>query len=215
MIKLLILSIYILFAADFVFAQSPQKYVTQGKNDPVKITYRQSGILKLQSRTAQATVDLRKDLDGCLRLFDGSVSTSRFTTDAISIRVLDEIIRGDKFFLVLQITTNGACNVQGMCGAGREVAVYWFQFDAALRREKFQHELISSCRQSIALEEPEDKHPELQELKLKIKDGKLALQYEKYDYSHKENNKSFSLLYDRKAPENGLLIKEDTKSKEK
>lgn len=99
------------------FAQNTQRYVTQGKNDPVKITCLQHGVLKLQSRTAQTTVNVKKDLYGCLRLYDGSDPKSRPSkTDAVSIRVLDEVIKGDKFFLLLQISTGSGCNVQGRCG---------------------------------------------------------------------------------------------------
>lgn len=191
-----------------VFAQTAQRYVTQGKNDPVKITYQQHGILKLQSRTAQANVNVKPYLYGCLRLYDGSDPKARpATTDAISIRVLDEVVKGDKFFLLLQISTGSGCNVQGQCGAGEEVGVYWWQFNSALKQENFQHALITSCQQDVELEEWDGKPSDTQ-LKLETRNGKLALKYTKHDYGQNKGDKSFSLSYDRTAPEQGLRIVE-------
>lgn len=203
-------SSYILIAYLSVVAQSAQRYVTQGKNDPVKITYLQRGVLKLQSRTAQATVNVKKYLYGCLRLYDGSDPKSRpSTTDAISIRVLDEVVKGDKFYLLLQITTGSGCNVQGRCGAGEEIGVYWFQFNSTLKQEKFQHALIESCQQDIGLEEWDSRRKDDQELKLETRNGKLVLKYTKHDYVQNKGDKSYSLTYDRTVPEQGLLISEN------
>lgn len=191
-------------------AQNAQRYVTQGKNDPVKITYQQHGVLKLQSRTAQATVNVKKYLYGCLRLYDGSDPKARpETTDAISIRVLDEVVKGDKFFLLLQISTGSGCNVQGRCGAGEEMGVYWWQFNSALKQENFQHALITSCQQDIELEEWDSKRKDEYPVKLETRNGKLALKYTKRDYAQDNKDKSYSLTYDRAAPEHGLLIREN------
>ena len=195
--------------ASSTFSQSAQRYVTQGKNDPVKITYLQHGVLKLQSRTAQTTVNVKKDLYGCLRLYDGSDPKSRpATTDAISIRVLDEVVKGDKVFLLLQISTGSGCNVQGRCGAGEEIGVYWWQFNSALKPESYQHALITSCQQDVELEEWDSKRNNDQELKLDMRNGKLALKYTDHDYGQNKGDKSYSLTYDRTAPEQGLQISE-------
>jgi hypothetical protein len=192
-----------------ILAQTPQRYVTQGKNDPVKITYLQHGVLKLQSRTAQTTVNVKKDLYGCLRLYDGSDPKSRPSkTDAISIRVLDEVVKGDKVFLVLQISTGSGCNVQGRCGAGEEIGVYWWQFNSALKPENYQHALITSCQQDIELDEWESKRKDDYPVKLEARNGKLALKYTKHDYAQNKGDKSYSLTYDRTAPEQGLQIRE-------
>lgn len=190
-------------------AQSPQRYVTQGKNDPVKITYLQHGVLKLQSRTAQATVNVKKDLYGCLRLYDSSDPKSKpATTDAIAIRVLDEVVKGDKFFLLLQISTGSGCNVQGRCGAGEEVGVYWWQFNSALKPENYHHALITSCQQDVNLEEWDSKGKDGDPIKLDTRNGKLALKYTKHDYAQNKGDKTYSLTYDRTAPEQGLVIRE-------
>ncbi|MFN7927834.1 MAG: hypothetical protein U0Y68_07785 [Blastocatellia bacterium] len=190
-------------------AQGVQRYVVQGKNDPVKITYLQHGVLKLQSRTAQAMINVKKDLYGCLRLYDGSDPKSRpSATDAITIRVLDEVIKGDKFFLLLQISTGSGCNVQGRCGAGEEIGVYWWQFNSALKQENYQHALIDSCQQDVALEEWDGKRKDDQELKLETRNGKLALKYTKHDYAQNKGEKRYSLTYDRTAPEQGLQVSE-------
>lgn len=204
-------SIYFLLATLFIAAgaQTPQRYVTQGKNDPVKITYLQHGVMKLQSRTAQATINVKKDLYGCLRLYDSSDPKSKpAATDAISIRVLDEVVKGDKIFLLLQISTGSGCNVQGRCGAGEEIGVYWFQFNSALKQEKYQHALITSCQQDVELEEWDSKRNNDQELKLDMRNGKLALKYIDHDYGQNKGDKSYSLTYDRTAPEQGLQISE-------
>lgn len=191
------------------FAQTAQRYVTQGKNDPVKITYLQHGVLKLQSRTAQATVNVKKDLYGCLRLYDGSDPKSKpAATDAISIRVLDEVVKGDKIFLLLQISTGSGCNVQGRCGAGEEIGVYWWQFNSALKQEKYQHALITSCQQDVELEEWDSKRKDQYAVNLETRNGKLALKYTKHDYAQNKGDKSYSLTYDRTAPEQGLQISE-------
>lgn len=202
--SLIILSLFIASA----LAQNAQRYVTQGKNDPVKITYQQRGILKLQSRTAQATVNVKPYLYGCLRLYDGSDPKARpATTDAISIRVLDEVVKGDKFYLLLQISTGSGCNVQGRCGAGEEVGVYWWQFNSTLKQENYQHALITSCQQDVELEDWDGK-PRDTQLKLETRNGKLALKYTKHDYGQNKGNKSYSLSYNRTTPEQGLRIVE-------
>jgi hypothetical protein len=203
------LLIVICLSVSAILAQTPQRYVTQGKNDPVKITYLQHGVLKLQSRTAQTTVNVKKDLYGCLRLYDGSDPKSRPSkTDAISIRVLDEVVKGDKVFLLLQISTGSGCNVQGRCGAGEEIGVYWWQFNSALKPENYQHALITSCQQDIELEEWESKRKDQYTVNLETRNGKLALKYTKHDYAQNKGDKSYSLTYDRTAPEQGLQIRE-------
>lgn len=190
-------------------AQGVQRYVVQEKNDPVKITYLQHGVLKLQSRTAQATINVKKDLYGCLRLYDGSDPKSRpSTTDAITIRVLDEVIKGDKFFLLLQISMGSRCNVQSQCGAGEEIGVYWWQFSSSLKQEKFQQELVESCLDNIGFEEGANERKDDQELKLETRNGKLALKYTKHDYAQNKGEKHYSLTYDRTAPEQGLQVSE-------
>lgn len=190
-------------------AQSSQRYVTQGKNDPVKITYLQRGLLKLQSRTAQTTIDVKKDLYGCLRVYDGSDPKSKpSTTDAISIRVLDEVVKGDKFFLLLQISAASACNVQGQCGAAEETGVYWWQFNSALKQENYHHALIDSCQQGVEFNEWDGKRKDDQELKLETRNGKLALKYTRRDYAQNKDDKSHLLTYDRGTPEQGLVISE-------
>lgn len=201
--------IVICLSVSAILAQTPQRYVTQGKNDPVKITYLQHGVLKLQSRTAQATVNVKKDLYGCLRLYDGSDPKPKpSTTDAISIRVLDEVVKGDKVFLLLQISTGSGCNVQGRCGAGEEIGVYWWQFNSALKPENYQHSLITSCQQDVELVEWDSTRKDQYAVKLETRNGKLALKYTKHDYAQNKGDKSYSLTFDRTAPEQGLRISE-------
>ncbi len=214
MIRPLAVTLQILLATTLLlaFAQRPQKYVTQGKSDPVKLTYLQQGVIKLQSRTAQANINIREHLYGCMNLYDGSDPKSRPSkTDTISIRVLDEVIKGDKFFLLLQITTGSGCNVQGMCGAGEESGLYWFQFNSALKQEKFQKELISSCRQDIEITEGAGKQSDETGFKLETRNGKLALKYTRFVFGQNRTEKYFTLAYDRATPEQGFIVKETGK----
>ncbi len=195
-----------LFASSL--AQAAPRYVTQGKNDPVKISYLQHGVLKLQSRSAQTTLNIKNDLYGCLRTYDGSDPQSKpDTSDAISIRVLDEVVKGDKFFLLLQIGSPSNCNIQSQCGAAEETGVYWWQFNSALKQENYRHVLIDSCMQSIEFRDWEGK-PRDEELKLEMRHGKLTLKYTQRDYTENKNDKSYSLNYDRSTPEQGLVINE-------
>jgi hypothetical protein len=191
-------------------SQTARQYVTQGKTDPVKISYQQGGILKLQSATAQGIVNLKNDIPGCLRQYDGSARSPRpASTDGISLRVLDEVLNGDKVYLVLQINTGSGCNVQGMCGAGEEIVILWLQFNNALKRERFQSALVVSCLQNIELEQWKGNRPDLGELKLEMEKGRLALKYARFDYSKQSNaEQHYTLVYDRAAPQRGLQISE-------
>lgn len=193
-------------------AQSLERYVTQGKNDPVKITYLQNGVLKLKSRKAQTTVNVKNDLPGCLRPYDGSEPKfNPSKTDLISIRVLDEVVKGDKFFLLLQINTGGNCNIQGYCGAVEENGLYWWQFNSALKQENYHHALIDSCMQFVGIDEWNGKIKDDQGLALETNHGKLVIKYTKYEYGQngdEKSKKSYSLIYNRETPEQGLVISE-------
>jgi hypothetical protein len=204
-----------LFSAAAVCARSPQKYVAQGKADPIKLTYLQKGVIKLESHTAQSSINIGEHLYGCLNPYNRSDPKSHPSkTDVISIRVLDEVSKGDKFYLVLQISTGSGCNIMGRCGAGEEIGVYWFQFNSALKQEKFQEALIESCRQEVELEEGGgERDQDGEELKLEVRGGKLALKYIKHDYSDSTKIRS-TLSYDRAAVEQGFIIKKSAKEKE-
>jgi hypothetical protein len=210
------LTIYfcLLLAVAPVCAQSPQKYVEQGKADPVKLTYLQKGVIKLESRTARSSINILERLHGCLNRYDRSDPKSRpSNTDDISIRVLDEVIKGGKFYLVLQIDTGSGCNVMGRCGAGVEIGMYWFQFNSALEQEKIQEALIESCQQGIELEEGGvNRDQDGEELKLEVRGGKLTLKYR--DYSDSTTIRR-TLSYDRAAAEQGFMINKSAKERER
>jgi hypothetical protein len=194
----------------FVIAQQI-KPAAQSKNDPIQITGLQNAQLRFQIGRSIQTLDLRGDLNGCTSaLFDPRDSKSSFEKIILSPRVLDEVLKAGFWYVTLQINLNGGCNVQGYCGAGSVTQVLWFKFDRKLKAITRKSVTVSDCATNIELLKFtgrggfDDLNTELE-----MRGGLLELSFQKANFNAKINTVS-KLRYDRRQPENGLVISTKT-----
>jgi hypothetical protein len=194
----------------FVLAQQSQP-AAQSKKDPIQITGLRDAKLRFQLGRHSRTLDLKADLNGCwTALFDPRDSKSRPEKITLLPRVLDEVLKAGFWYVTLQINLNGGCNVQGYCGAGSVTQVLWFKFESNLKAVGRQSVMVSDCATNTELLKFTGRggFDDLQTT-LEMRGGVLELSFERANYRSKINTVS-KLRYDRRHPENGLLISSKT-----
>jgi hypothetical protein len=196
------------FVVGVVFAQSSSQRATQSASDPIRITSLNDGRFRFAQRATQLVYNFQADLSGCAgTLYDGA--TGEKYGGSVRARVLDETNRGKLWYVVMQVTTNSGCNVQGMCGAGVSVDVIWLKFDATLKLFKKQAVMVEDCRSSTELTRFDGKSVDGQDTALEMRNGVLNLQSSRNDYD-KKTTSVLSLRYDRRTPERGFVISKKT-----
>ncbi len=185
------------------FAQSSQR-ATQSASDPIRITSLDDGRFRFARGETQVVHNFQANLSGCAgTLYDGA--TGQEYGGSVRARVLDETHQGKLWYVVMQVTTNTGCNVQGMCGAGTSLDVIWLKFDANLKLLKKQAVMLEDCRSSTVLTRFDGKSTDGQDTALEMRNGVLSLQSSRDDYA-KKTTSLLSLRYDRRTPERGLVI---------
>ena len=115
----------ILVLAGLAFAQSSQRAV-QSVKDPIQITSLNDGRFKFFKGSRRAVYNLQANIHGCTgTIFD--FSTGKKFGGSVRARVLDQVSKPGLVYVVMQVTTNTGCNVQGMCGAGTTTDLIWLK----------------------------------------------------------------------------------------
>jgi hypothetical protein len=185
------------------FAQVGQPAV-QSPRDPVRVTSLNDGRLRFAKGRTRVVYDLNADISGCAGpLFDGG--TGQKFGGSVRARVLDQTVQTGFWYVVMQVTTNTGCNVQGMCGAGVSVDVIWLKFDAKLKLLARQAAMVEDCRTSLELTRFEGKRSDAQDVILETRGGVLSLESKLSDFEKKTATLTI-LRYDRRKPDRGLAI---------
>ena len=202
--KILISSVLVFLG--MTFAQSSQRAVQSAK-DPIQITSLNDGRFRFTTASRRAVYNLRANINGCTgTIFD--FSTGKKFGGSVRARVIDQVSKPGLTYVVMQVTTNTGCNVQGMCGAGTTTDLIWLKFDANLKIITRASAMVADCATSTGITEINNKPAvglEDQELKLEMRGGVLQLRYQDDDFTKKITTVT-TLRYDRKMPERGLLI---------
>ncbi len=205
-----LLACWLALVFGFAFAQQAQP-ATQSKKDPIRIYGLQEAKLRFQLGRNSRVLDLKADLNGCwTAIYDPE--NSKLSSEKIVLfpRVLDEVTKSGFWYVLSQINLTSGCNVQGYCGAGSVTQVLWFKFDRQLKAIKRQSVMVSDCATNI---EPlkfsgRGGFDDIQTT-LEMRGGMLEVSYERADFGTKINTVS-KLRYDRRRPENGLVISSKT-----
>ena len=196
----------ILVLAGLAFAQSSQR-AAQSAKDPIQITSLNDGRFRFVKGSRSAVYSLRVSINGCTgTIFD--FSTGKKFGGSVRARVLDQVSKPGLVYVVMQVTTNTGCNVQGMCGAGTTTDLIWLKFDTNLKVIARASAMIADCATSTEITELNNKPAtgfEDQELKLEMRGGVLQLRYQDDDFTNKTTTVT-TLRYNHRTPERGLVI---------
>ena len=156
--------------------------------------------------TQRALLDLKEEVAGCLDLFD-SYPPKRIVKQPLRIKVIDRLRKDDKYYLVLITQAQSNCNVQGHCGAASDFTLFWLKLDASLKLEEKKAAVSEDCRSNISVISPVSDAPASDEEEwpaVKLVGGTFAIEYgnDPDDSDHTVSH----LKYDRKFPEQGLVI---------
>jgi hypothetical protein len=184
-------------------AQTGQPAV-QNLRDPIQITSLNDGQFGFSRGSTRKVYDLKSSINGCYgTLFDGG--TGQKLGGSVRARVLDQVEKSGFWYVVMQVTTNTGCNVQGMCGAGISVDVIWLKFDSRLKLLSRQAAMVEDCRTSMELTRFDGKRTEAQDVMLETRGGVLALESKLSDFEKKTATLTI-LRYDHRTPDRGLVI---------
>jgi hypothetical protein len=186
-----------------VLAQTGQPAV-QNPRDPIQITSLNDGQFRFARGRTRTVYDLKSSLSGCYgALFDGA--TGQKLGGSVRARVLDQTAQKGFWYVVMQVTTNTGCNVQGMCGAGLSEDVIWLKFDATLKLLARQAAMVEDCRTSMELSRFDGKRKEGEGVILETRAGVLSLDSKLSNFEKKTATLT-TLRYDRRTPDRGLVI---------
>ncbi len=186
-----------------VLAQSSQPAV-QSLKDPIRIASLNDGQFRFVKGRARTVYDLKSNISGCSgRLFDGG--TGQKLGGSVRARVLDQTFKSGFGYVLMQVTTNTGCNVQGMCGAGLSEDVIWLKFNSSLKLIARKSAMVEDCATDTELTRFDGKRIEAQGLILETRGGVLALQ-SKRDNTAQKTSRVTTVRYDRRMAERGLVV---------
>ena len=202
----------IVFAALVLCIASAQREnpAEQSAKDPLRIAGSSNGKLKLTLGRTSSTVDLSANLSGCWgALYDGADRKSKPSAVVLSPRVLDEVQKNGVWYVTAQVSLNGGCNVNGMCGASTTVNLIWLKLSQQLAVLKQQFSVVQNCIDQTELTQwvgrgSNDVDNALNP-KLELRNGVLEIVFETSSYANKVKTIS-KLRYEHRAPDKGLQI---------
>ena len=201
----------IVFAALVLCSATAQRDnpAAQSAKDPVRIAGSSGGKLKLTLGRTLHTVNLSANLSGCWgAVYDGADRKSKPSAVVLAPRVLDQVQKNGLWYVTVQVSLNGGCNVNGMCGASTTVNVIWLKLDQKLALLKQQFSVVQNCVNQTELTQwvgRGNNDVENADPKLELRNGMLDVTFEINDYANKMQTIS-KLRYEHRAPEKGLQI---------
>ncbi len=195
-----------LFTLLAIFQAAPAKQgkpasTPKGKMAPIKLSAGVGKQLRVVSGTNRAIINLTEDIAGCLTLFDPSMSSKRIK-QPLGVKLLDQVSKNEKYYLIVLASAQSNCNVQSHCGAASDYTLIWLELDANLHLTRKQAEAIELCRSDIYVLDPQSNDQDAPPLKLTK--GKLVIEYGSSDSGQARTNSK--LVYDRTSPEQGFVI---------
>ncbi len=186
----------------------------QSGRDPIKIRGLANAQLSLTLGGLSSTVNLAGDLAGCTTgTYDVTDPKSRPSPTPLEPRVLDQIQQGARWYVVLQLSQQGNCNVQGRCGASVSVNLVWLELNAQLALLRKQSLAVDNCMSDTVLTDwagrVRSAVSETSTPSFELRNGILQVSFQQNDYTNKVTT-VFSLRYDRRAPEQGFKISKKT-----
>jgi len=195
-----LLSVILVGAA---FAQTSQPAV-QSPRDPIRIASLNDGQFRFARGGKHAVYDLQSSISGCHgTLYDGG--SGQKLGGSVRVRVLDQTLKAGLWYVLMQVTTNTGCNLQGMCGAGLSEDVIWLKFGAKLKLLTHQAAMVEDCATSTELTRFDGKRIETQGVILETPGGVLSLQSKRDDFEKKTTTVT-TVRYDRRMAERGLVV---------
>lgn len=172
----------------------------------IKVRSAKNGKVRIVNGKSSSIINLRDDTAGCFAVFDGTDPERRISNIG-SFHLIDSVKKAQKIYLLLQVTTQGNCNVQGMCGAAEDTTIVWLKLNQNLRLIDKKSFVWEDCVKQI---NPLSAKMNLQaggRFKLQLKNGKLVLKNEENLYDETEDYKVSTLIYNHNFSEKGFLIK--------
>lgn len=185
----------ILFCSTFVVSTDIR---AQSKKSSIKVTPLKKGKVQLSRGAVNSTLDLGKDISGCIVVYDrGDPKAGRM--DTTDFDKVDEVVKGGKTYLLLVSEINSGCNVSGQCGAATDLTLVWLKLNSRLQVEKKKAVVVQTCFWGdINI---------IDDGEIKLKAGKLSLQFETNLYKTDLAYSVSTLSYDRAVPEKGIVVK--------
>lgn len=181
-----------------------------------------AGKISVTRGKLRSLIDLRRDTSGCAYVSGAqkrSLDAKGCAAPPASFQLVDATTKNSQTYVVVQTEAMGNCNVCGQCGASESFTLIWLKLDARLRLLEKKAVPIDSCYEDIALveggvsfnEETQDTS-----LKLSFVNNVMSLAFEKKIFNDNSDVSGYDfsqLLYDRKTPEKGFVIKTEKREK--
>jgi len=149
----------------------------------------------------KAILDLSKDISGCLAPYDSMEPRQKLPRYPLDLKVIDSIRKDNTYYLVIVAGALPNCNIQGLCGAGDDdITLIWLKMNEHLQLQDKQAVLIDACGTRVSLVNPDRWQA------LRMVRAELTVDYEAEAETSEEALKSH-LVYDRKTPERGFIIR--------
>lgn len=180
----------------------------------IKVRSAGNGKAKITSGKTRSIIDLSDDIEGCLSIFDGSVSFTK-RTDITEFRLLDSVKKAGFYYLLIQAPAEANCNVQSYCGAAQDNTLIWLKLNNRLKVVEKQAVVIEDCQKRLYVNIPKrETDEEQQDLRLKLQNGKLEVESEKTIDSDTEETEVTTVSYNRSEAEKGLITKTEKRVKQ-
>ena len=158
--------------------------------------------IEVSNGLTRRTLDFEEDISGCMDTYDPATGE----TDEVpaEIRVAHSAFRKGKYYLLLIASATANCNIQGLCGAGKDHTALWVKLDRDLRLEDKKAAVIGACQAGITIFDPYlDATGDIPSMK--AEDGMLVIDFGN-TRGNEEEDIYYRLSYDTSHPERGALI---------
>lgn len=166
----------------------------------IKVTALKKGKVMLTRGSVKSTLDLSKDISGCIVTYDRGDPKHR-NMDTTSFSKMDEVVRGGKTYLLLESEINSGCNVSGECGAATDLTLVWLELNDRLKIVKKEAVVVQSCFWGDINFVDEDNSD------MKLIKGQLSVTIETNRYKTGLEYSVSTVTYDRAHAEDGLVVK--------
>jgi hypothetical protein len=195
------ISLALIYSQMALGQQTPPPRSREQSAAAIKVYAARGMQIGIAAGTKRTLVDLTDDISGCLDLFDPHIPKWRLK-QPLGIKVIDRVRKDNKYYLVLLTSAQSNCNVQGYCGAATDSTLIWLKLGAGLKLEEKQSAVIEDCRANVYVVAPDDSVKE--QPAVKFANGKLTIEY---GNTFDDEVRTLSqLVYDRRLPEQGLVI---------
>lgn len=179
--------------------------------NPLRIVGLSNAQIKFANTRTSRTVNFSSQLAGCWgRTFDGSLAKPTPQPVTLQPRVIDTVQVNGFWYVTLQVSLSGGCNVVGRCGAATTVNLIWVKLSNQLLDLRDQQvRVVQNCLTETILTQWVGRSgndvQDATDPKLRLSNKKLELVFERSDYAAKLKIVS-SLEYSQREFDKGLVV---------